>query len=398
MYNKSFLIVLLFLLTQNVFLSAQYVLPKYQSQTTYKNQLLLRWEPRDVAEWEHALKEGYQIKVFQGPSTDKLSLRATTIVKAVDADQWDAAISAQKDTLLKEFYAGAKSFLFMPKEMEAELKSNLADEAGKSKQQTIEEFKLGYLNYAITFDFDLIQKAGLGHAIPIDKTSKYKIEVQTGNYPSYTFHYDPQVRATPGVPDLEATFSDKKVAVEWTTPAFKSKYFGYFLSISEDGKRYKKISDMPYVNLLDTVKSDPSFQTIQEDIPLPRNYKNYWIRLNGMNYFGLESRQSAIEKGYGFEVIDAMPNISHADQTSDNHADLRWTLDQRFNRLIDHFEIYRSDQIDGEYESVYSDIPASQRNIKIPMEHNSNYFSIAIVPKDGPIIRSFSAFVMGQDT
>ena len=73
-------------------------------------------------------------------------------------------------------------------------------------------------------------------------------------------------------------------------------------------------------------------------------------------------------------------------------------MDSKFNRLVDHFEVYRSDELEGEYVSVYDSIPVNHRTIRVPIENNRNFYSVVIVPKDGEIIRSFAVFIMGQDT
>ncbi|MEM8906624.1 MAG: hypothetical protein AAGD05_02155 [Bacteroidota bacterium] len=398
MQTKIQLLIGLFLGLMPLHSWGQYIVPDFQSQTIHNNELLIRWEPRTLEEWQNALQEGYQVKVYKGNSENNLALQSTETIQALSASEWDRAIDQQQDTLIRSFYEGAKSFLYMLPEVEEELKQSLEEEEGKTMQQTVDEFKLGYLVYAITYGYDLIRKAGLGYAVPLEKGSTYRIEVQTGNYTAYTFRHNDQARYGSSVPDLEAEFSDEKVTLKWETPAFKQYFYGYYLSISENGKRYTKVNEMPYINILDTLKGDPSYAFITEEVPLERNYKNYWLQLKGMNYFGIESRLASVEKGYGFEVIEVMPTIKHADQTKDNHADIRWTLDQKYNRLIDHFEIYRSDELDGGYQSVYTDIAASDRSVKVPMEHNRNYFSVAIVPKDGPVIRSFAVFIMGQDT
>ncbi|MEM9819454.1 MAG: hypothetical protein AAF985_00220 [Bacteroidota bacterium] len=389
---------LLFLLSMPFYSEAQYILPNHQSQIIYKNKFLVRWEPREVAEWQHALQRGYQVKVYRGSNRDNLILQSTQTIHALGIMEWDREIANQTDSLMRSFYEGAKSFLYLPPELKEELQVTLAPEEGKSMEQTIEELRLGYLCYAITFNHQLIQKAGLGFALSLEPHAVYRIEVQSGDYPQFVFDYDPRKTVRSKLPALQAEFSDKNVKVKWETPDFKADYFGYFLDLSKDGKQYERVNDMPYVNILDSLKGDPKFRFVTEDIPLEKNYKNYWVRLKGMNYFGLQSRLSSIQKGYGFEIIDAMPTIKHADQTTDNQADIRWSLDDRFNRLIDHFEIYRAGDLDGTYESILTDIPPSQRSILIPMREKRNYFSVAIVPKDGPIIRSFSTFVMGQDT
>ncbi|MEM9820879.1 MAG: hypothetical protein AAF985_07395, partial [Bacteroidota bacterium] len=245
MHLKQIMMVGLLLLHLPQMVEAQYILPDFQSQTVDKNQLLIRWEPRTLAEWENAQKEGYQIKIYQGNQEDNLTLQSSQNIKALSAPEWDQAIAEQRDSLMRSFYEGAKSFLYMPPEIIAELKTSLEAEEGKSIEQTVDEFRLGYLTYAITFDYDLIRKAGLGYAIPLTDANYYRIEVQTGNFTAFTFDHSKKPIARSPFPDLKANFSDKKVEVEWETPDFKTTYFGYFLSISENGKQYKGVSDMP---------------------------------------------------------------------------------------------------------------------------------------------------------
>lgn len=398
MNNYKYILLTAFFLWSQINLFGQYILPEFQSQAVNKNELLVRWEPKGLAEWQSAITQGYQVKVYMGPDENNLMLKQSETVKPLSVSEWDNAINREKDTLLVQFYEGAKQFLYMEKEMEEELKQVLVEEDGKTKQETVDEFKLGYLVYSITFDMQMIEMAGLGFKVPLEKNYAYRVEVSTKGYEPYVYTYNPLEKKSPNFPDLEAEFGNKKVTLKWPTPEYKENFFAYYLAISDNGKRFENVNDLPYYNMLDTVTTVDEAQYLTEELPLDRNYKDYWFRIRGMNYFGIESSLSSIEKGYGFEEIDVMPTVNYANQTADNDAEIKWTLDRRFNRLIDHFAIYRSDELDGEYTVVYDSISVNDRMVRVPMEHSRNYFSVAIVPKDGREIRSFSVFVMGQDT
>jgi len=127
MYLRNFLLMGLLLLLLPLNTQAQYILPNFQSQTIYENELLVRWEPRDLAEWENSLEQGYQIKVYKGSNSSNLALQSTETIKALSATEWDRAIASQRDTLMRSFYEGAKSFLYMHPEIEEELKANLEE-------------------------------------------------------------------------------------------------------------------------------------------------------------------------------------------------------------------------------------------------------------------------------
>lgn len=385
----------LFLLTP---LYSQFILPKYQSQVVDKNEMMIRWEPRTWQEWQTSLKEGYQIKVFGGAAKTSMQLMETQVVKPASEKEWEVAIANQSDTLLREFYQGAQSFLYMVPELETEIQKSLMDEPGKTMEENIGEFRMGYLVYSITYGMEMIEMAGLGFKMKIEDNKVYRIEVSTNGHDGYEFVYDPAQKTKPTLPKLSSEFGNKKVALSWSTPEHKEQYFGYYLSKSDNGKKYERVLDVPYVNILDTITTTPDAGIITEEVVLEKNYKDYWFKIKGMNYFGQESLIASVQKGYGFEEIQVMPIISYSDQTKDNEAEINWKVDRNLNRLIDHFAIYRSDELDGEYKVVLDSIPPASRTIKIPMEHNRNFFSVGIVPKDGPVMRSFSVFVMGQDT
>jgi len=392
------LLVLILLLICNTLASGQYVLSEFKSQATYKGELLVRWEPKTLEEWETSIKEGYQVKVFSGSDFNNLSLTNTETIRVATKEAWDQAINTQTDSIFQQYYAGSKGLIYPFKEVEEGLMNSLEPEEGKTKAQTAAEFRMGFLVQNITIDLNLIKMAGLGYAHPMEQGKFYRIEVSTGNFEPHFFKHDPAQRTLPSLPSLLSEFADKKVTLKWKTADFEDQYFGYTLSGSKDGRQFEKVNQLPYVNMLETSEENPETQWLTEEMELEKNYKNYWFRIKGMNYFGIETILYAETKGYGYEVIKVMPIINHADQTEDNEAEIDWIMDKKFNRLIDHFAIMRADEIDGPYKTVLDSLPVSQRSVLLPIKHSRNFYSVAMFPKDGEMVRSFSVFVMGQDT
>ena len=379
-------------------LHGQYILPDFQSQVVKNGEMMIRWEPRTWEEWETSLKEGYEVKIFSGNSKGSLNLMSTERIKPATKKEWDIAIANQSDTLLREFYEGSQTLLYMVPEMEVEIQNSLMEEPGKTQEQNIGEFRLGYLAYTTTYGMDLIEMSGLGYRLKLERGKIYRIEVSTNGYNGYQFNYDPAQKIISSLPKLTSEFSNKNVTLSWPTPEFKQQYFGYYLSKSDNGRNYKRVLDVPFVNNSDTIIAGVNANLITEKVVLEKNYKDYWFKIKGMNYFGQVSSISSVQKGYGFEELEVMPIINFADQTKDNKAEINWTVDPNLNRLIDHFAIFRADERDGDFKIVYDSIPAMSRAIKVPMEHNRNFYSVGIIPKDGRMIRSFPVFIMGQDT
>lgn len=375
--------------------SAQSVIPNFQNQTVHKDEFLVRWEPRSLKEWNTALKEGYAIKVWAGKDTDNLTVIEETTIKAASEKNWDSKIAATQDTLLRSYYEGSKSLIYTPEEMKEGLLDALVKEDGKPLKQTADEFRMIFLVYGISCEFDVAKMAGLAHKVKIQKGNFYKIEVQTKGHPPYVFELNSNKKRTVVLPELTAKFENRKVTLDWNTSNYDERFFGYRLEVSENGQIFQPVTDIPYSRFIDSLSTLNSF-TIE--LPLSKNYHQHWIRLRGVDYFGKTTTQHVEIKGYGYDEIRANPSISFADQTADNEADIQWVLDESFNRLVKFVEIHRKDSLQGAFEVVVDSLPAHTRAVKIPMTEPSNYFSVTLIPKDGEMIRSFPVYIMGQDT
>lgn len=378
---------------------AQYVLPDFQSQTLHRDSLLVRWEPRTLEEWRFAREKGYVVEVYEGDNPEEMQLTETDTVRTASTEEWEAAIlRLESDTLLRDNYAGAKDLLFPEEGDKDQWYGLLAREEGKSLTQTVDEFYMGYLIYAVTYDFKMIEMAGLGYKIPIDNGKYYKLKAYVENYEPFIFEFGSKTSRKERIPELSSEFGDLKVDLRWNTREYRNDYFGYYLEISDNAKDYVPINDAPYVNVLDTIADNPDAHFLNQEIALTQNYKDYWYRIKGMNYFGITSKKSSVTRGFGFEQIPAMPMIHYADQTEDNEAFIKWNLDDKHNRLIDRFTLYRADSLKGKFTVYLDSIPVDSRSVKAAMVETRNFFSIAITPKNGEPIKSFPVLVMGQDT
>ena len=377
---------------------AQLHLPDYQTQKVTHKKLYMRWEPRSVTEWENSFSQGYTIKVFSGDNASDLKLEKEDLIKPMPLSAWEPVMKNIQDTLLQGFYEGTVNLMYSSKEIIEGLQQSIKKEEGKTIAETVDEFRLAYLMYGITFDYTLIKMTGTGYDLEIDKNKYYRIEVQSGNNAPFVFNYDPTMKKVEQIPELTAEFGDKSVEVEWLTFPFRNDYYAYYLEISDNGKRFENLSPMPYVNIFDGDDNNEKLQSLKQEFDLEKNYKNYWISVKGMDYFGFKSKKSSVAKGYGFEVIPTIPNVIYANQTEDNQAELKWKIEGKYNRLIEKFQIFRADSLDGEFTMVRDSLSPHLRTIKIPLTEKQNHFSVGLIPKDGPIIRSFPVFVMGQDT
>lgn len=378
----------------------QYVLPDYQAQKVKDGNALIRWEPRGAKEWSSSIANGYSVRIYELLG-EKENLIREELLKPSDSTAFVQLMQHQKDTLWQNFYLGAKELLYYNEELSDELKQVMVSDDGVSPAdaEDILEFRMGFLIYTLTYDFKLAELAGLGFQFPIKEGNSYKVVVQTGGYDPFEYNFVPPFTSFDPLPELSGKFGDKEVALKWRTREFRKNYFGYFLEQSPNGFAYEPINSLPYVNVFDTSSyQDSPLQFIEEKFELPVNYKDFWFRIRGFDYFGHTTSANSVVMGHGYDRIKMNPIINLADQTEKNEARIRWTVPHDLNRLIKEFEISHCDSIDGIYTTIVEGIPATQREIKIPMTSTHNYYRVIIEPKDGDKIMSLPLFVMGMDT
>lgn len=392
MWNKV-IISLIFIGISNG-LYAQFILPNYQVQKQKDNTWHIRWEPRSMVEWENSLSEGYQIEIYEGEQRVKSAL-----IKPLTTGEWDTVINNIQDTFLLDFYKGARDLIYMEDAAKEGMKEVLVPEKGLSQDENIKEFQLSFLTYCGTYNYDIAEKSGLAYHFEIEPNKKYRVKVSTGNFEAYEFLLEDNTANLVETPKLQAEFGNRQVELKWKTTEHKDHFFGYFVEVSKNGGRnYNYIQKIPYINVNDTIQGDPELAFLKTVLELDKNYLDYFYRLRGMDYFGFPSEKYSLIKGYGYEAISIPPIITRADQTEDNHAYLRWEIEPTTTRLIEALQIQRADSLEGEFIPVGDNLSITTRDTSILMDTTSNFFRVAILPKDGKEVVSTTVFIMGQDT
>ena len=375
---------------------AQQFLPSYEIKKIQRGQAFIRWEPYTLEEWEKSQDVGYKVEVYEHASNEKKLLKEEQILPATSTDLLDASNTV--DTFLKDFYTGVHTMLHTDQDLYKYIQDTLLTfENERGTPESVDSLRLGFMLYAATYDFELSKMTGLAYNFDFDDNKEYEVIIKLEGHKDRILSITKNDLPKLNVPELESEFKDKSVSLKWDTEPYKDRYFGYYLEQSEDGKSFHSISSVPFVNQMDKyVKGGNNF--IDKDIALEKNYKTYWFRLRGFDYFGIKSvRYSSIE-GYGFEVIREMPIIIYANQTPNNEAHIKWKLKPTSLRLIKSVEIHRADERSGPYAPVLKDISIANREIKIPMDSTRNFYRVFVIPKDGKAVGSLPVFVMGMDT
>ncbi len=382
----------LFILTD---VSGQFIVPDFVTYKIEEDQIMIRWEPKSLDDWNSSQSEGYIVEKYL--HSDIPTLIETSKVYPEPEKSWQNKMV--KDTLLQKFYDGAQQLLFADYSDVETMPFLELMEDGTNKE-SVDSFRLGLLAYVSTYDFDIAKMSGLGYQTTFKKGETYSFKIYTFSNKTEALEFKISTKdfKLPDVPKLEAKFGDKRVELKWRTKEYRKDYFGYYLERSVEDGNYQLLEDLPFVNLLDTLGAYESFAFFTHKDTLPRNYQDYWFRLKGMDYFGDKSILFSKVRGYGYDKINMSPIIELATQTADNRAHIVWDVFDRYIHLIESFEIVRADSLKGAFKSIVKNIDPNEREIKIKMDSTQNYFRVKINPKDGEDIYSVPVFVMGQDT
>ncbi len=389
---RKYWILILILFWIGPSIQAQIVLPQTIMAKVKEKQLKVRWEPQSKLEWERSKKEGYTIEIYKEDG----GLVVKENIKPLPRDQWSKYIEGKTPTMA-DFYNGAVNLIYADRSELNDLEEIVDSE---NKKEAVDSLQLGLVLYSSTYKFEICELSGLGYKTKLEDYGIYRIKVYVGTDVSsaqeITIKSERFLKAT-GIPKMDAEFGNRVVRLSFLSKEFQNIYFGYFIDISEDNNRYKRLNEMPFVNTMDDIEGLDEAFPIKHVDTLQQNYKTYWFRLKGMDYFGDVSFKFSTVSGYGFDLIRKPPIIYHTDQTQDNKGLIQWRADKKDERLIQEYQVHRADSMKGEFIPVMTEISPSDREVKIPLTAKKNYFKIVMKPKDGRNISSQVLYIMGQD-
>ena len=190
---------------------------------------------------------------------------------------------------------------------------------------------------------------------------------------------------------INAKWGDKSVTLNWDYDLLAQTYIAYYVEKSDDGKTYKRISNVPSINVDDS----PTMTFVDS---LSQNNRTYYYRINGVSSFGETGPYSDVLSGKGRAELTAAPVITSYLQNTKGQIEIEWQFDPESNSLLHSFELLRSDTYQGNYNAVVQKIDPAKRKITFPCTEPSNYFAIAAMPFYGKSKQSLSVLVQPADS
>lgn len=199
----------------------------------------------------------------------------------------------------------------------------------------------------------------------------------------------------PEIQDMKAKFSDKTVMLSWSTQYAKGFYSAYWIERSEDGKKFERISELPYVNTYPDDKPDPGVSYKLDS--LKENYKTYHYRVIGISPFGITGPPSQPVKGEGAEVLSAAPALRKVTLVQ-TQTDLLWEFAKEKESAITGFEVERSSSHDKNFKSISPLLPPAARTFRDIKPLGTNYYRIRALSKNGATSFSFPMLYQLEDS
>jgi fibronectin type 3 domain-containing protein len=361
-------------------------------------QLMIRWKPSTVYQWKKGLKKGYVLEKYLISKTDpdhlELVYKTKEPILPMEFSDWESSAFGKEEQFLL-----LRDLIFIDKMSDARKREHYPPELYNAQKRNKSRFL--FTNFIQNGSFDYTLFAGLGF---LDESMKngeqylYKIYLAAEDVSQATsIRVDPVNYREAPLPELQCEFGSDEVEFTWNTKDYLEGYYGYSLSKSEDGINFNPLSETPFFNLYDHLDTTDIFDDFYYKEKLTKKDVTYWFRLRGADYFGGISERFTVCSGEGYQPVNFSPTLTNAIQTDSNYAFIEWKLLDEFEPLVEEFQVFRSDKMDGIYQPVLTNIDKQERSVAVKMVELANYYRIVAVPHRGPKVSSFPVLVMGVD-
>ncbi|WP_271782726.1 hypothetical protein [Aquimarina algiphila] len=371
--------------------------------TVTKNAIKLRWAVNTPLAWKYAIQYGYRIErktiaigeeILKTPIIKKLTV---TPILPKPLPEWEnfvdqsnhAAIAAQAmygEDFNIEFEEGGNGFL------------NIVNQAKVLEQ------RFSFALFAADQDYKVAQFSGLAFVDnDIKPNEKYlyqvysaipkeRMQVKSGGVYLGLVDYKP----LPKPLEFIGVFKDKSVLLSWNYKLLKREYNSYVIERADDGNNFKPLNDIPLVNFNEKEKGSSDRMFFMDS--LLQNNKVYQYRIKGISPFGEIGPPSKIISGQGKAPLLYNPAITEAKLQSDNtSARITWEFPEKGLETLAYFELNRSNEVNGNYNVVQSNISKYTQNITVNQLEAINYFTITAVGIDSTKRVSFPQMVQPVD-
>jgi hypothetical protein len=194
---------------------------------------------------------------------------------------------------------------------------------------------------------------------------------------------------------LVAAFNDKSVMLNWDFGSLRHIYTSYFVERSENKNSFNQLNGQPLFKAdNDNEKSVPSIFYTDSIV----NYKKFYYRVRGVSSFGEIGPPSEIIEGMGSDALKFTPHIYKKEIPEDNTVILFWEFPEEANEQLIGFELRRSNKVNGQYETVLSDIPKGTRKVTYKNLKRINYFTVVAKAKNNTETISYATIVQPIDS
>lgn len=199
---------------------------------------------------------------------------------------------------------------------------------------------------------------------------------------------------------LKVDEEEQAVVLYWDKEASKQKYTAYYIERSEDGSRFQRLNEQPYI-LMDNEALDYGSTYFTFKDSLQQNYKPYWYRLIGIDAFGQVGSPSEAVKAIGRDKTPppAATNVQ-ATLLDNGQVEISWESENHPDLVG--FYIGRSSEnsLSGYQPLIENNLPKSARKYvdQAPFTDKANYYIILSLDSANNASASMASLLVFVDT
>ncbi len=198
----------------------------------------------------------------------------------------------------------------------------------------------------------------------------------------------------------EVVENEQQINLMWDRNLYDASYTAYYIERSEDGRNFKRLNEIPYINPL----SDDFMgnrQVIMYQDSVPQNYKPYYYRIVGISPFGELSPMAEAKRAMGRDrTPPTSPENIKTTHLGGKRVEISWEKPVKEKDLAG-FVIGRSDNAGSGFQPLFTTPlpPNTTRYIdESANEWGTNYYLVAAMDTAGNGSSSIISYAMILDS
>jgi len=344
-----------------------------------KTDIQLRWAAPSSSAWVMTNKSGFTIERY---TIRRNGVLLKTPEKKVLEGKYTAKPKNEWESVAeKNDFAAIVAEALYGETFDMDNSSGIMSVINKSQEQD-QRFAISL--YAAELDFEVACMAGWGYVdsnvvesedylyrvFPADDVLMSQIEK------GFVYTSLSRTEKLPTPPDLFIDWADSIAQLRWNTTLYDNYFTAYIVEKSTDGTDYKRISDIPIINM-------NNYPTVYYSDTLRDNNTTYFYRLRGVSSFGEISEWSNIVEGHGKIMLYESPHITGTRINERGEAEISWTFSKEAALATAEMELRKSSTDLGPFKAVVKNISPYEHTVVCKDLDAVNYFMIAAIPQNG---------------